>query len=213
MEFIHTELAAYIEKHTTEETEILKKINRYTHAHVLKPRMLSGHVQGRILSMFSKILQPKQILEIGTYTGYSAICLAEGLVKGGQLTTIDTNEELEDQVRDFFAEAGISDSINYQIGNALDIIPSLTQTFDLVFIDADKINYLNYYKLLINKVKTGGIIMLDNVLWSGKVIEPVKPNDKDTQLILALNTYIQEDPRVENILLGVRDGLMAVRKR
>lgn len=212
MEFIDEKLAQYIEDHTSKESTVLQKIDRHTHANVMKPRMLSGHVQGRILSMLSTMLQPKNILEIGTYTGYSAICMAEGLQDNGRLTTLDINEELEDMVRGFFEEAGITEKVDYRIGDALDIIPTLDQEFDLVFIDADKINYLNYYQLVIDKVRKGGIIILDNVLWSGKVIQEVKPKDKDTQLILQLNQFIQEDSRVENVLLGVRDGLMIVRK-
>lgn len=212
MEFIDEKLAKYIEQHTSSESLLLQKLNRHTHAHVLKARMLSGHVQGRVLSLLSKMISPKNILEIGTYTGYSAICLAEGLQKGGMLTTIDVNEELEDLVNAFIEEAGLRDSIHCLIGNALDIIPTLDKVFDIVFIDADKKNYLNYYQLVIDKVRSGGIIILDNILWSGKVIEPVKIKDKDTQAILEVNDYIQKDERVENVLLGIRDGLMIVRK-
>jgi len=213
MEFIDLQLAQYIEKHSSQESPILQKINRHTHAHVLKPRMLSGHVQGRILSMLSKMMNPQHILEIGTYTAYSAICLAEGLAEGGKLTTIDINEEQEDLVKGFLSEAGLSEKVEHIIGNALEIIPTLAQEFDIVFIDADKQNYLNYYQLVIDKVRPGGIIILDNILWSGKVIQEVKAKDKDTQTILQVNQYIQEDPRVENVLLGVRDGLMIARKK
>jgi caffeoyl-CoA O-methyltransferase len=206
-------LAAYIEAHTTAETAILQKLNRHTHAHVLKPRMLSGHLQGRLLSMFSHMIRPKAILEIGTFTGYSAICLAEGLPDGGKLYTIDINEELEDLVKLYFAEAGIENKIEYIIGNALDIIPKLEATFDLVFIDADKINYSSYYDLVFNKVRPGGYIIADNVLWSGKVVEQSnKKTDVDTQAILDYNKKIQQDSRVENILLPIRDGLLIARK-
>ena len=194
-----------------EELELLKKINRETHAQVLKSRMLSGHVQGRFLSMISKMVRPKGILEIGTYTGYSALCLAEGLVSGGKLVTIDINEELEDRVRHYFMLSPVAPQIDYRVGDARIIIPSLSETFDLVFIDADKENYSSYYDLVIDRLPAGGIILADNVLWSGKVVQP-KP-DKDTQAILDFNTKVQQDSRVENILLPLRDGVMMVRKR
>ena len=213
MEFISEELSKYIENHTSSESTILQKLNRHTHANVLKPRMLSGHVQGRALSLFSKMMRPKYILEIGTYTGYSAICLAEGLIEGGKLITIDINEELEEQVKSFVSEVGFQDKIEFRLGKALDIIPTLDIEFDIVFIDADKKNYLNYYQQSIEKVKSGGLIILDNILWSGKVVQEVKVKDKDTQTILKVNKFIQEDTRVENVLLGIRDGLMMVRKK
>jgi len=213
MEFISEELSKYIENHTSSESTILQKLNRHTHANVLKPRMLSGHVQGRALSLFSKMMRPKYILEIGTYTGYSAICLAEGLIEGGKLITIDINEELEEQVKSFVSEVGFQDKIEFRLGKALDIIPTLDIEFDIVFIDADKKNYLNYYQQSIEKVKSGGLIILDNILWSGKVVQEVKAKDKDTQTILKVNKFIQEDTRVENVLLGIRDGLMMVRKK
>jgi caffeoyl-CoA O-methyltransferase len=206
-------LAAYVEAHTTAETQLLQKINRHTHAHVLKPRMLSGHLQGRLLSMLSHMIRPKAILEIGTFTGYSAICLAEGLQKEGKLYTIDINEELEDLVRAYFAEAGLENKIEYKIGNAIEIIPTLHTKFDMVFIDADKINYSNYYNLVFDKVQTGGYIVADNVLWSGKVVgQGNKKTDADTQAILDYNAKIQQDSRVENILLPIRDGLLIARK-
>jgi caffeoyl-CoA O-methyltransferase len=206
-------LAAYVEAHTTAETQLLQKINRHTHAHVLKPRMLSGHLQGRLLSMLSHMIRPKAILEIGTFTGYSAICLAEGLQKEGKLYTIDINEELEDLVRAYFAEAGLENKIEYKIGNAIEIIPTLHTKFDMVFIDADKINYSNYYNLVFDKVQTGGYIVADNVLWSGKVVgQGNKKTDADTQAILDYNAKIQQDSRVENVLLPIRDGLLIARK-
>ncbi len=180
MDFLSEELQQYIEAHTSEESALLKKINRETHAHVLMSRMLSGHVQGRFLSMVSKMIRPKTILEIGTYTGYSALCLAEGLQPEGKLITIDINEELENRVRNYFKESGLANQIDYRVGHARKIIPSLSETFDLVFIDADKENYSLYFDLVIDKVSSGGIILADNVLWSGKVVQP-KP-DKDTQL-------------------------------
>jgi predicted O-methyltransferase YrrM len=206
-------LSAYVETHTTAETQLLQKINRQTHANVLKPRMLSGHLQGRLLSMVSHMIRPKAILEIGTFTGYSAICLAEGLQKDGKLYTIDINEELEEQVRSYFKEAGIEEKVEYYIGNAVTIIPQLETTFDLVFIDADKINYATYYDLVFNKVKPGGYIIADNVLWSGKVVEQTnKKVDVDTQAILNYNNKVHQDSRVENILLPIRDGLLVARK-
>ncbi len=210
MEFIGEELQAYVQKHTTEESELLKRIDRETHANVLMPRMLSGHLQGRVLSMLSKIANPKTILEIGTYTGYSAICLAEGIKKGGTLITLDINEELEERVRGYFSEANLNDIIDYRIGNALDIIPTLSNRFDLIFIDADKINYCNYYDLVIDKMNEGGMILADNVLWSGKVLS-AQP-DKDTRAIIEFNRKVTDDSRVENVLFPVRDGLMVIRK-
>lgn len=210
MEFLDPRLQAYAEQHTTDENALLKKINRDTHAHVMKSRMLSGHLQGRVLSMVSHMIRPKTILEIGTYTGYSAICLAEGRAPGGKLITIDINEELEDRVRKYFREANLESVIEFKIGNALQIIPTLSEQFDLVFIDADKENYAKYFDLVIDKVRPGGFIMADNVLWSGKVLD-TKP-DKDTKAILDFNRKIHEDSRVENVLLPIRDGIMLVRK-
>lgn len=210
MEFIDKQLLVYAEQHTTNERDLLKQINRDTHAHVLRPRMLSGHLQGRILSMISHMIKPDRILEIGTYTGYSALCLAEGLTECGKLITIDINEELEQRVRNYFSNSPLASKIDYKTGNALTIIPELPEVFDLVFIDADKENYSRYFDLVIDKVRPGGIILADNVLWSGKVIEP-KP-DKDTVSILAFNKKVHDDPRVENVLLPVRDGIMMIRK-
>ena len=208
MEIINEDLQRYAEQHTSPESDLLKKINRDTYAHVLMPRMLSGHLQGRVLSMISHLLKPQRILEIGTYTGYSALCLAEGLSPGGKMITIDINEELEKKVRDHFAE--LQDKIEYRIGNALDIIPTLNEIFDLVFIDADKSNYINYFDLVIDKVLPGGFILADNVLWSGKVLN--QNPDNDTKSIIAFNQKIQHDPRVENVLLPIRDGIMMIRK-
>lgn len=210
MDFIKPEIIGYAEKHTTSESEVLQKINRDTHAKVMMPRMLSGHLQGRILSMISSLVCPKRILEIGTYTGYSAICLAEGLAEGGRLITIDVNEELEDRVREYFAQSGVADKIDFRIGNALKIIPDLREKFDLVFIDADKENYSRYYDLVIDNVNLNGVILADNVLWSGKVLDG-KP-DKDTKAIIDFNAKVHTDNRVENVLLPVRDGIMMLRK-
>ncbi len=213
MEFISQDLTKYVEEHTSEETALLAKINRETHLEVLRPRMLSGHLQGRVLSMLSNMLAPRHILEIGTYTGYSALCLAEGLQPGGTLVTIDKNMELEHRVRTYFAESNYPQAINFMVGDALKIIPALTQTFDLVFIDADKTNYLNYFNLVIDKLSQGGIIIADNVLWSGKVVKPVQPGDEDTKALLAFNKAVQQDTRVENVLFPIRDGLMIIRKK
>jgi caffeoyl-CoA O-methyltransferase len=210
MDFLDVDIQKYIGEHTSTEPEVLKQLSRETYAKVLMPRMLSGHVQGRFLAMLSKMIQPNRILEIGTYTGYSAICMSEGLKKGGKLITIDINEELEEMVRQFFNKAGVENKVKQLIGDALKIIPELEDNFDLVFIDADKVNYLNYFNLVIDKVTSGGYIIADNVLWSGKVVH--KPEDKDTQVILNFNKAIQNDIRVENVMLPVRDGLMIIRK-
>ena len=210
MDVINKELQAYAEKHTTDESPLLKKINRDTHAEVLMPRMLSGQLQGRVLSMLSCMCRPRVILEVGTYTGYSALCLAEGLQEGGKLITIDINEELYDRVSGYFREAGLNERIDYRIGDAATIIPQLNERFDLVFIDADKENYARYYDLVIDRVNLNGLILADNVLWSGKVLED-KP-DKDTRSILDFNKKVQADARVENVLLPVRDGIMLMRK-
>ncbi len=214
MEFIDPALLAYCEAHTTDEDALLRKITRETQAKVLMPRMLSGHLQGKMLELFTKMLQPKTILEIGTYTGYSGICLARGLGKDGKLITLDINDELETMVRGFFEESGLAAQIDYRLGNAREIIPTLDGPFDLVFIDADKFYYAEYFDLIIDKVRPGGIILADNVLWSGKIlVEKGQKIDKDTQALLDFNRKIQEDPRVENILLPIRDGVMMARKR
>ena len=208
MEILDERLQRYAEQHTTPESDLLKKINRDTHANVLMPRMLSGHLQGRVLSMISHMLRPNAILEIGTYTGYSALCLAEGLAQGGKLITIDINEELEEKVKGYFES--FRDQIEYRIGRALDILPSLTELFDLVFIDADKSNYAKYFDLVIEKVRPGGFILADNVLWSGKVLD--KRPDAVTKAIISFNEKIHNDKRVENVLLPIRDGIMMIRK-
>ena len=213
MEFLDKDLMEYVEQHTSPENQLLRKINRDTHANVLMPRMLSGHFQGRVLSMLSHMIRPKRVLEIGTYTGYSAICLAEGLTDDGLLHTIDINEELEEKVQGFFTEAGLRDQIKYHIGNALDLIPNLRETWDLVFIDADKKNYARYYELVMDQLRPGGFMVADNVLWSGKVVqEGDKKPDKDTEAILSFNKMVQDDARVENVLFPIRDGLMVLRK-
>ncbi len=211
MEFIEESLDKYVCKHTSSENDLLKRINRETHLEVLQPRMLSGHFQGRVLSMLSKMIQPNRILEVGTYTGYSALCLAEGLTSEGKLVTIDVNEELEKRVRHYFEESEFSSKIEYKIGDATKIIPEMKENWDLVFIDADKMNYINYYNMVFNQVKIGGYIIADNVLWSGKVADESK-TDKDTELLRAFNSLIHNDNRVEEVLLPIRDGLMIARK-
>lgn len=214
MDFIDSDILTYCEAHTSPEDELLKKITRETQAKVLKPRMLSGAFQGKFLELFVKLKNPQTILEIGTYTGYSAICLARGLKKEGKLITLDINDELEPMVRGFFEESGLHHQIDYRLGNALDLIPSITGEFDMVFIDADKENYLSYYQLVIDRMPSGGVILVDNVLWSGKVLpKGRKKLDKDTEAILAFNSFIQQDPRVENCLLPIRDGILLACKR
>jgi caffeoyl-CoA O-methyltransferase len=214
MEFLPPDIEQYAEEHTKEESSLLKKLHRDTHAHVLMPRMLSGNLQGRMLSAISHMIRPQRILEIGTFTGYSALCLAEGLAEEGKLITIDINEELEDMVRKYIKEAGMESKIDYRIGNAMELLSPLDEQFDLVFIDADKINYLNYYKLVFDKVKKGGFIIADNVLWSGKILlKDGKKADKDTQALLDFNEFVHKDESVENVLLPLRDGLMILRKK
>lgn len=211
MEFLDPKLDQYVCEHTSEEDDLLKKIYRETHLEVMKPRMLSGHFQGRLLSMFSKMIRPQRILEIGTYTGYSALCLAEGLTKDGKLFTIDINDELENRVRNYFNSSANSHKINFLVGDALTILPSIKENWDIVFIDADKLNYVNYYKSVFDSVNIGGYIIADNVLWSGKVVDTTK-QDRETTLLRTYNKLIHEDTRVEELLLPVRDGLMIARK-
>lgn len=213
MEFISEELDQYVCSHTEREPDLLYELNRETHLKVMRPRMLSGHYQGRVLSMLSHMIRPTDILEIGTYTGYSALCLAEGMTADGHIVTIDKNEELEDLVNDYVSRSAYSDRIKCIIGDAIEIIPGLKRSFDLVFIDADKSNYLNYYDLVFDKVKPGGYILIDNVLWSGKVIEPVDENDIDTKVLIELNERVHQDERVQEVLLPIRDGLTIIRKK
>ncbi|MFT6246797.1 MAG: putative O-methyltransferase YrrM [Salibacteraceae bacterium] len=211
MEFISQKIDDYVCAHTAEEPKILYDLNRETHMNVLRPRMLSGHFQGRVLSMLSKMIKPNDVLEIGTYTGYSALCFAEGLAENGHIVTIDKNEELEDLVNEYVAKSEYKDQIKCIFGDAMEIIPGLKREFDIVFIDADKSNYLNYYNMVINKVRKGGYIILDNVLWSGKVLEEVEQEDLDTKVLIEMNTVIHNDDRVEEVLLPIRDGLMIAR--
>lgn len=214
MDFLPQNINDYSEQHTTPESDLLKKLNRDTHVKILQPRMLSGHLQGRYLAEVSYMMRPHRILEIGTYTGYSALCLAEGLADDGKIITIDVNEELETFTRSFFDESLYADKIDYRIGDAGEIIPTLDEVFDLVFIDADKMNYTKYYNLVFDKVRKGGYILSDNVLWSGKVanVEEGKKIDKDTKNLLDFNKMCHDDPRTENILLPLRDGIMISRK-
>jgi caffeoyl-CoA O-methyltransferase len=204
-------LYEYCENHSSNEPEVLRQISRDTHANLLKPRMLSGHLQGRLLSMISQILQPKSVLEIGTFVGYSAICLAEGLAENGRLITIEANEEFETKIKSNINLAGLNDKIDLKIGNALEVIPSLNCRFDLVFIDADKLNYIKYYDLVIEKLNIGGLIISDNVLWDGKVLDTSK-NDATTKLLRAFNVHVQNDNRTNKVLLPIRDGLFVSRK-
>lgn len=213
MHFIPEKLDNYVVDHSQPEPELLQELNRETWQKVLDPRMLSGHFQGRVLSMLSKLIQPKYILEIGTYTGYSALCLAEGIQDEGTLHTIDNNEELYDFQRKYFDKSEYGEQIFQHIGNALDIIPTLDFTFDLVFIDADKQNYPNYLKLIIPKLKKGSVILSDNVLWSGKVLEPISEDDKETKAIVNYNKLLNEHPNLETVLLPIRDGLTISRMK
>lgn len=210
MKFLPDLIEDYAAQFSSQEDAVLSALNRETHLKVMLPQMLSGHIQGNFLKMMSYMIQPKRILEIGTFTGYSAICFAQGLQEGGKLYTIDINAELEDMCRKYFEEAKLTDKIDFRIGNAIDIIPSIDETFDLVFIDADKINYSNYYDLVFDRVRPGGFIIADNVLWSGKVCQD--NHDKDTAALHAYNLKIQNDVRVENYLVPIRDGLMVARK-
>ncbi len=210
MHLVSEQIENYIEQHSTKEDEVLQQLNRETYVKVQMPQMLSGHLQGQFLTMFSTLLQPKRILEIGTFTGYSGICLAKGLAADGLLYTIDVNEELSPMVKRYFEAAGIAQKAEQLIGDARAIIPTLNETFDLVFIDADKVNYSNYYDLVFDKVRTGGYIIADNVLWSGKVVEDKK--DKDTLAIHNYNLKVSADKRVENFILPLRDGLNIARK-
>ena len=211
MNFLPENIDQYVVNHSQKEPQVLQELSKETWQKVLNPRMLSGAFQGRVLSMISKIIQPKKVLEIGTYTGYSAICMAEGLRKGGIIHTIDKNEELEDLQNKYFEKSGYKQQIKQYFGDALEIIPSFREKFDLVFIEADKSNYPNYFHLIIDKMNKGGIILSDNVLWSGKVVERLNPKDVDTSSLLSYNHLLNSDSRIETVLLPLRDGLAVSR--
>ena len=211
-DIVNNKIEDYIRKNSSKEPEILKDLNKETYLKVLNPRMLSGHIQGRFLSIITKLIKPKKILEIGTYTGYSAICMAEGLIENGIIHTIDINEELISIQNKYFAKSKCNNSIIQHVGDARNIIKSINEKFDLVFLDADKENYIEYYELVIEKVKKGGLIIADNVLWTGKVVEPEKDDDELTQYLIDFNKMINEDDRVENIILPLRDGLNVILK-
>jgi len=214
MDFLDPNISDYAENHTSPESIILADLNRDTYTNVLIPRMLSGHMQGRILSMFSKMTRPTTILEVGTYTGYSALCLAEGLQPNGKLITIDINEELEDRIRKYFDQSPFAQQIELQIGNAVEIIPTISTPIDLAFIDADKENYAVYYDMIIERMPSGGVIIADNVLWSGKVLDKNQlEKDEETKALHLFNEKVNADDRVENVLMPVRDGLMVIRKK
>jgi predicted O-methyltransferase YrrM len=211
MHFLSEELDTYVTLHSQGEPELLVQLNKETHQKILQPRMLSGHFQGRVLSILSKIIHPTNILEVGTYTGYATLCLAEGLAENGTIDTLDNEEELFDFQRKYFDKTIWAKQITQHLGDALDIIPTLSKKYDLVFIDADKENYINYFHLIVPMMKKGGIILSDNVLWSGKVLEEVKQGDITTQILLEYNKLLKEDPRVETVLLPIRDGLTVSR--
>ncbi|WP_296313482.1 O-methyltransferase [Winogradskyella sp. UBA3174] len=212
MYFLPEVLDDYIVAHSEQEPDLLQKLTRETYQKVLQPIMLSGPYQGRVLSMISKLINPKTILELGTFTGYSTICLTEGLQIDGQIHTIDVNEELVNFQRKYFDKSGRGHQIIQHTGSAIDIIPKLDLTFDLVFIDADKPNYSNYFHLIIEKLNKGGVILSDNVLWYGKVVEPLEEKDKSTKAVLEYNTLLKTDKRVETVLLPIRDGLTISRR-
>ncbi len=213
MEFLDENLDKYVCDHSSQESELLQELNRETYAKVLRPRMLSGHLQGRVLSMLSQMIRPKRILEIGTYTGYSAICLAEGLVENGRLHTIDINEELQSMIKSYLEKAKLTDQVELHIGIALEIIPTLEEDWDMVFIDADKENYSKYYELILPKLRSGAYIIADNVLWSGKVIEDYNGLDEETKALVDYSNMVMNDDRVDNVLFPIRDGLMIARKK
>ena len=211
MHFISQELEDYIEQHSENEPDLLAALNKETYQKILLPRMLSGHFQGRVLSMLSKLIRPVNILEIGTFTGYAALCLCEGMQENGQLHTIDIKEELETIQRKYFDKSPWGSQIFQHLGEAMAIIPTLELKFDLVFIDADKENYIHYFELILPKMNKGGIILSDNVLWSGKVLEPLQKNDSSTEILIRYNELLKNDPRVETVLLPIRDGLTVSR--
>lgn len=210
MEFLDPKLDEYIVQHTDLEPSLLKDLNRETFSKVLYPRMLAGHYQGRVLAMLSQMIRPKKVLEIGTYTGYSAICWAEGLQDGGSVETLEVNEELETMIRRYFKSSGYESLINLHIGTALELIPQIEGEFDIIYIDADKENYSNYFDQVIDRVRVGGYIIADNVLWSGKVLD--EKRDNETQALVEYAAKVDSDPRVSNVMLPIRDGLLVARK-
>lgn len=205
-------LDQYITGHISPEEDFLKELDRETHLKVLRSRMLSGHLQGQILSMISCMIRPKYILEIGTFTGYSALCLAQGLAEGGQLHTIEIDDELEWVAQKYFRKAGMADRIFQHIGDAREVISTINQSFDLVFVDADKREYPDYYRLVFDRIPVGGFLLADNILWNGKVVDPEAADEEQTRGILDFNDLVQHDSRVRNVILPVRDGLMLVQK-
>jgi len=209
---ITEEIEEYCESHSTPESDLLYRLNRETNLKVMNPRMLSGHLQGMFLTCLMKMMQPKSVLEIGTYTGYAAICMAEGLPEDGTIDTIEIDEELEDIIRKYFSQYENRHKINLHIGDAAKVIPALNKTYDFVFMDADKEDYITYYELVMPKVRKGGFILADNVLWSGKILQEVKKSDKDTAALQRFNDYILKDERVRNVLLPLRDGIMVIEK-
>ena len=212
MNFLPVKVDEYVIAHSEDEPELLKELNRETHQKILHPVMLSGAYQGRVLSMISKLIRPNRVLEIGTYTGYATLCLAEGLTQSGEIHTIDNNEELFDFQRKYFDRSVYGLQIIQHLGNAMDILPNLDLKFDLVFIDADKTNYINYFNLVIDQLNSGGVILSDNVLWYGKVVEPIQEKDKSTKILTEYNTVLKNDKRVETVILPIRDGLTISRK-
>ena len=213
MEFLSNELENYLNQNTTPVSDLLNRLEKETFQKTTQPQMLSGAYQGRMLSLISKIIRPNRILEIGTFTGYATLCLAEGLQKTGKIITIDRNEELMYLPKKYFAESEFAEQIEIQIGNALDVLDELDESFDLVFIDADKSNYVNYYEKVLEKMNSGGVILADNVLWYGKVLEEAKPNDKDTIVLKEFNEMAANDDLVETIILPIRDGISLIRKK
>ena len=213
MEFIDPKIDEYVSAHSEDEPLVLKELTRETWLKAINPRMIAGHLQGRTLSMISHMIKPKTALEIGTFTGYSAICLAEGLAENGKIITIDINEEHEAFAKKYFVKAGIETKIEQRIGEAMELVPSITEELDLVFIDADKTNYANYYEMVLPKLRIGGYIIADNVLWSGKILEDSNKYDADTKALIDFNKKVQADNRVQNVLFPIRDGIQVIRKK
>ena len=211
-ELIEPEIEAYCEAHTTEESDLLRRLYRETHLQTINPRMASGQLQGQFLSLVSKMIRPRRILEIGTFTGYSAICLAEGLTDDGILHTVEVNEEYEERIRRYFSESADGGKMMLHIGDAKEIVPTLSEEWDLVFIDAEKTDYQDYYEMVFPQVRKNGFMLIDNTLWNSKVVHDVRHNDDDTQAVMAFNDRVQRDPRVRNLLLPFRDGLMMIEK-